>query len=703
MSKIDYRYTLSEDEREKITNDIHVGIWRIEQAPDQPPLLFGDANMYAILGAAPEMPPEALYQHWYARIEPVYLSYIDKAIERLIRTSHPVEVEYTWNHPQLGKTLVRCDATLSSSSPDGKIVILGMHRDITNKLVSSFSEGDGYHIVDHYKMSLCGRYLINAYEHIFYVDQQTRTLHPVLYRGDHCLAAQDSLLISDVIEKHVSPADREEVYSLFSDAALNEIAAKGASLSVDFRSETSAGPAYVRGILYPISINGVDEFIFVIQNVQNEHKLKVLEEQKEDLLYSIIHTRSVIYEWDTQSHRMQLLKHDIYNLRHSLASANMSLPELLENLCSRYVDLTEWPKVMTFLSYENISRCVETQRKESIVLLLDSAYHSFDWVKIYILPSVSSKTKAYIMLELMDRKEGLYPILESYIRESVDHCYCIDLKRGHFFRLFGDDKTYGMPPLEGHNYTQAVLAHTDRFIAEEDRALVKKQMDPKFILSILEAHPEFSFVENMIGEHGEIQKKRLTYRPIHLPKGYVLLQREDITEMNNLLETAQREAMTDPLTQLYNRLGGERQIKEALFRMSADETAVMILLDLDNFKVANDRFGHPMGDYVLREAAQKLRACFRTCDIICRLGGDEYIVFLKNLLHKSDIHHVLNRVVNEMRIVCESETDRFVVTASVGATFYHGQSYEELYRESDAALYYAKKQKSRYFLFDDMQ
>lgn len=707
MGKADYRHIMNENEQKKILEDINVGIWRIETLPGQPPQMFGDANMYAILGAEPETKPEELYQHWRSRIEPVYRSYVDNAISQLVATGQAVEVEYIWNHPHRGMTVVRCDATLFSSKETGATGMLGMHRDITDKLAGHNQEDETHHIVDNYKMSLCSRYLVKAYEDIFFVDRAARTFHPVAYGRRPALSIEDSWDIDTIIDQRVPPAELEAVHSLFSRKSMEAIIAGNGSRSVDFRRKDDFGNhSWVRGTLYPVPINGVNELMFVVQDIQNEQQLKALKAEKEDVLYSIIHPRSVIYEWDAHSGRLQVLKRDLKRTPCFAEQENIPLPELVDQLCEQNIDSSERAKARAFLTCENMHRCARDQRKRSITLLLDSAHHKYCWIKVFILPSSLSNTRAYLVLEMMDRKEGLYPILESYLRETVDYCYCVDLKTGYFFRVVGDEGAKGMPPKEGYCYTQAMEEYVDRFVVEEERNQVKKLMNPECIFKTLETEPEYAFEENVIEENGEIRKKRLTCRPFHQSKAYVLLQRMDITELSNkeqMLETAQRESVTDPLTQVYNRLGGRRLILEALEKTKESENAAMILLDLDHFKEVNDQFGHPVGDWILQEAARRLQDCFRAGDIICRLGGDEYMVFLKNISRKSNIHPVLARLEKKLRLVFEKGGQKISVTASVGAAFYKGQSYEELYKQADIALYRAKKEKCGYALFGERE
>jgi diguanylate cyclase (GGDEF)-like protein len=95
------------------------------------------------------------------------------------------------------------------------------------------------------------------------------------------------------------------------------------------------------------------------------------------------------------------------------------------------------------------------------------------------------------------------------------------------------------------------------------------------------------------------------------------------------LSVARREAMMDPLTRLWNRRGASVLLKAALEIADRDGTPLTLaLLDLDNFKRINDTYGHQIGDEVLRKLGARLTAALRAADIVCRIGGDEFLVVM---------------------------------------------------------------------------
>ncbi len=94
-------------------------------------------------------------------------------------------------------------------------------------------------------------------------------------------------------------------------------------------------------------------------------------------------------------------------------------------------------------------------------------------------------------------------------------------------------------------------------------------------------------------------------------------------------EQSYRLAATDPLTGLYNRRYAESYLADMIFRARDDERGfAVMLIDIDHFKEVNDHFGHASGDRVLVETAARLRDNLRACDLVCRFGGEEFLVIL---------------------------------------------------------------------------
>lgn len=151
-------------------------------------------------------------------------------------------------------------------------------------------------------------------------------------------------------------------------------------------------------------------------------------------------------------------------------------------------------------------------------------------------------------------------------------------------------------------------------------------------------------------------------------------------------------ADSDQLTELNNKAATERKIKEYI-RKNPRGQGVMFVLDIDNFKKINDTMGHAFGDEVLRTLGRQIQAEFRVTDIIGRTGGDEFIIFLKDLKDENLIKREAARVAHFFKNFQAGEYVKYSATASIGAAVYPADAadFENLYKAADQALYLAKK------------
>ena len=154
-----------------------------------------------------------------------------------------------------------------------------------------------------------------------------------------------------------------------------------------------------------------------------------------------------------------------------------------------------------------------------------------------------------------------------------------------------------------------------------------------------------------------------------------------------------QQSIIDPLTQLYNRRYMDEVLKRELARSSRSGTPISVLvLDLDHFKRINDTYGHEAGDAILRKVALTLRENIRSCDVACRMGGEEMVV----LLPECGIDNAIKRA-DAIRVAIAAgdvlhDGQRIGATASIGVASYpqHGNDMQGLVHAADLALYEAK-------------
>lgn len=238
----------------------------------------------------------------------------------------------------------------------------------------------------------------------------------------------------------------------------------------------------------------------------------------------------------------------------------------------------------------------------------------------------------------------------------------------------------------------------------------------------------YKFYDNMTPEHlhniyqGGQRNFMMEYRRI-LPSGELCWIQDDIRFISNpenghlllafiisdIDEKKQKEqelirrAETDGLTGLFNRNAFLKKAKNILKTENGPDTKhALFMLDVDNFKKLNDTQGHRVGDRFLIEMSAAIRSCFRNTDIIGRLGGDEFLVLMRQTPNNEITTKNANELLKKINGVC-SYYDMPELSVSIGISNYptDGTSFDELYDRADEALYRAKKfGKSRFEFFN---
>lgn len=176
---------------------------------------------------------------------------------------------------------------------------------------------------------------------------------------------------------------------------------------------------------------------------------------------------------------------------------------------------------------------------------------------------------------------------------------------------------------------------------------------------------------------------------------------QEINELRRAEQELLRMATHDPLTSLPNRSFLRNQIHNAIESASFNNKKFAILfIDLDNFKVVNDRFGHSVGDQILMDIARVFEFSVRSSDVVARYGGDEFVILLEGI-------NSVDKVREISETISENAVQYFiglhiVAGVSIGASLYpdHGQDGEALIKAADKAMYAAKSAKTTFRLAD---
>jgi diguanylate cyclase (GGDEF)-like protein len=155
-------------------------------------------------------------------------------------------------------------------------------------------------------------------------------------------------------------------------------------------------------------------------------------------------------------------------------------------------------------------------------------------------------------------------------------------------------------------------------------------------------------------------------------------------------------ALHDELTDLPNRRLCRERLGHALALAAARHTtAALLFLDLDGFKAINDHHGHEIGDMVLRIVAARLTRAVRAGDIVCRVGGDEFVCLPLGAMGDPQLAHLAAKLIDAVSAPLTLQHLQLTVQPSIGVAIYptHATDTDALIKAADAAMYVAKQRR----------
>lgn len=319
---------------------------------------------------------------------------------------------------------------------------------------------------------------------------------------------------------------------------------------------------------------------------------------------------------------------------------------------------------------------------------------------IGIMKDISRQKEA----ELQYKNESLYR--DAMIKDSIMY-YEIDLT--HHKVLTGHEKwikLFHVPYTD--DYTKVLEIIRDYIVHRKDKKVFMSTMSLNNILS--QYHKGNQKIELEYRRYIKGSKPKWVLSTIHIIydsqediiKAFCYIK--DINEIKEKELELKQKAERDLLTGLYNKVTAEHLIQDFLsHNKSETDISAFMIIDLDNFKSVNDQMGHAFGDAVLSETAHKLQLMCRKNDIAGRIGGDEFVLFLKNLPNRTAIEYKSKKICQMFRSLFNNTLNDCKISGTIGISILpeHGVTFEELYRKSDMALYEAKRNgKDTYYIYN---
>jgi diguanylate cyclase (GGDEF)-like protein/PAS domain S-box-containing protein len=338
---------------------------------------------------------------------------------------------------------------------------------------------------------------------------------------------------------------------------------------------------------------------------------------------------------------------------------------------------------------------VRTDANDS--LLLVQAFMCVNATAILLLTaSINERQRAQAQLDRhhQNKTNSLNQVLET----SLNEIYMFDR---HTFRFL--NVNWGARDNLG--YTMEELR---QLTAIDIKPLISEEMFREIIAPILDGTEQYAKFETM---H---QRKDGTQYPVEVSLQLTQPGNDqvfvaiilDTTERHDSLQKIDYMANHDTLTGLPNRFLFSDRLTHALQHCERNRHPLALMfLDLDGFKVINDSLGHPTGDELLQQVAQRLQEAARKCDTVARLGGDEFTIILEDLDDLKSIPEIAQRILTSFEAPFEVQGRKMFLGASIGISTYpqDGHDVTELMKYADVAMFQAKKDggnKYQFYLAD---
>lgn len=367
-------------------------------------------------------------------------------------------------------------------------------------------------------------------------------------------------------------------------------------------------------------------------------------------------------------------------------------------LYSRYIVSTYIPEIDWFLIVENDTSCI---------------FHSLAcqfFVQLIVIVVVIGFTELVISYIIKNYKKRIVELVKScelehqqVFRQATEQLY---------ENIYESDVTHNCAASESTaEYFKSVGVSGDAPLNEAIRAIANRQIKPEFRQGYIEMFEPKSILEKFnkgidtLTYDFQISTDGQNYHWIRLT-AHIFLWKEDnsvrmftyrqnIDDIHNIEEKAER----DPMTNMLNKQATQKRVTEAMKRTS-EQNFAFFMLDIDRFKAVNDVYGHIAGDAAIIAIANAIRKNFHSDDIVGRVGGDEFVVFV-SVKNEEWVRQKAADIIQSVSEIELPEIDGHKLTTSIGiAMFQPGDDFFTTYKKADSMLYEAKNRGKNQFAID---
>ena len=336
---------------------------------------------------------------------------------------------------------------------------------------------------------------------------------------------------------------------------------------------------------------------------------------------------------------------------------------------------------------------VKRRHKDGALLDILASYWSVNNERILAIGMYKDFTEQMLIQRKLEESEYCYRTLVEYLPEAIvkQRNGKIEFASSSAVKLFGRGKLD-----EIIDYSIWDFLFSER--KEEIQSIIETVYDGNRL-----KEPE-TLVDKFYRNDGKEIYAEVKVIPIgSKEKPDIQIVFRDVTEKKRYESQLEHLAYHDPLTGLKNRRIFAEIVAESIELAKKGQGKIAIMyIDIDKFKSINDTHGHDVGDQLLQQFAERLKSSVRKHDVLCRVGGDEFLVLLKDINEEKEIVDIAERMLSIFQETYEIHDLSLHVTSSIGITVFLEDEldYRTLIYRADQALYQAKEKRNQYMFYD---
>lgn len=306
---------------------------------------------------------------------------------------------------------------------------------------------------------------------------------------------------------------------------------------------------------------------------------------------------------------------------------------------------------------------------------------------------------ATLIVQKAERNDFLRHIIIQQVFAKGDGFVLLDAENDQFAILCGTETDKKIAPGAFDSFSRVIEYHIQNYVAEEDKERARQESNLQYIMECLDRDGVHAFSCGVHTSDGRYLRKKWEYRYYDKKTKRIILRRSDVTELymehqrlSRELMDALKRAETDSLTGALNYRSIEQYVTQSLDDLKG--YAALLFIDLDDFKLVNDRFGHQVGDEVLRRVVSIMNnVVYDIPRLVGRPGGDEFVVFLPSVQSVDAAKAYAAMICKQIQDITNPEIEFNNLSASVGIALApcDGNDFKTLIKVADERAYEAKR------------